>query len=169
MWVPQGLWPAPPLHVLNPCAQHGSWWWPKACLQWICDCMVLLYRAHALIIRPPCLLESLIPLVQSGAPAFLAAQGAPPLQEVLSASGDSLAAASEPGSNKPCLLLVGPEGDFTEQEVKELQAAGARPVGLGPHRLRVETAAIAMVTGAMLHFEQMKEQTRMQGKAELAA
>ena len=129
---------------------------------WLC-------RAHALIIRPPSLLESLIPLVQSGAPAFLAAQGGPPLQEVLSASGDSLAAASEPGSNKPCLLLVGPEGDFTEQEVKELQAAGARPVGLGPNRLRVETAAIAMVTGAMLHFEQMKEQARAQGKAELAA
>ena len=113
-------------------------------------------RAHALIIRPPCLLESLLPLMQSGAPAFVATQGAPPLQQVLAANANSLQSVGESGANKPCMLLVGPEGDFTEQEMKDMLAAGAKPVGLGPNRLRVETAAMAMVTGAVLHYESLK-------------
>ena len=41
------------------------------------------------------------------------------------------------------LLVVGPEGDFTEEELKALMDAGALAVGLGPLRLRVETAALA--------------------------
>ena len=40
----------------------------------------------------------------------------------------------------------GPEGDFTPEEVETLVAAGARPVGLGPLRLRVETAAVAIMS-----------------------
>jgi len=43
------------------------------------------------------------------------------------------------------LLIVGPEGDFTPAEVDSLVAAGAVPVGLGPLRLRVETAAIGLL------------------------
>ena len=33
--------------------------------------------------RPPCLLKGLIPLIQSGSPAFVATQGAPPYLRVL--------------------------------------------------------------------------------------
>ena len=44
------------------------------------------------------------------------------------------------------VLIVGPEGDFTPEEVELLVAAGARPVGLGPLRLRVETAAVAIMS-----------------------
>ena len=36
--------------------------------------------------------------------------------------------------------------DFTSEEVETLVAAGARPVGLGPLRLRVETAAVAIMS-----------------------
>ena len=43
------------------------------------------------------------------------------------------------------VLLVGPEGDFTDEEVEALIRAGAKPVGLGPLRLRVETAAVSLV------------------------
>ena len=39
-------------------------------------------------------------------------------------------------------VYVGPEGGWTPQERDRLVAAGARPVSLGPRRLRVETAAI---------------------------
>jgi 16S rRNA (uracil1498-N3)-methyltransferase len=39
-------------------------------------------------------------------------------------------------------LLVGPEGDFTEEEVKEAVGAGYVPVHLGSSRLRTETAGI---------------------------
>lgn len=44
------------------------------------------------------------------------------------------------------LLIVGPEGDFTEEEQTQMVRAGATCVGLGSNRLRVETAAIAMLS-----------------------
>ena len=40
------------------------------------------------------------------------------------------------------LVLIGPEGDFSEDEVKEALAQGFQPVSLGPSRLRTETAAL---------------------------
>ncbi len=42
-------------------------------------------------------------------------------------------------------LLIGPEGGFTEKEVALATAAGFQLLGLGPRRLRVETAAVAAV------------------------
>jgi len=36
---------------------------------------------------------------------------------------------------------IGPEGDFTLDELEAIQAAGARPISLGCLVLRVETAA----------------------------
>jgi 16S rRNA (uracil1498-N3)-methyltransferase len=41
------------------------------------------------------------------------------------------------------LIMIGPEGDFTPQEVKQSVSAGFNPVTLGENVLRVETAAIA--------------------------
>lgn len=41
------------------------------------------------------------------------------------------------------IILIGPEGDFTEQEVQSALAAGFMPVSLGTNRLRTETAAMA--------------------------
>ena len=40
--------------------------------------------------------------------------------------------------------------DFTEKEVNELIKAGCISVGLGPHRLRVETATVALLATLML-------------------
>lgn len=48
------------------------------------------------------------------------------------------------------IMIVGPEGDFTEKELSKLMEAGATAVGLGPHRLRVETATIALLATLML-------------------
>lgn len=42
------------------------------------------------------------------------------------------------------LGFVGPEGGFTADELALLAAAGVERIGLGPHILRVETAAIAL-------------------------
>ena len=42
------------------------------------------------------------------------------------------------------LALVGPEGGFTPEELALATGAGAVRTGLGPHILRVETAAIAL-------------------------
>lgn len=41
------------------------------------------------------------------------------------------------------LLLIGPEGDFTEEEIKSATGSGFIPVHLGQSRLRSETAGIA--------------------------
>ena len=40
------------------------------------------------------------------------------------------------------LILVGPEGDFSEEEVAKAIEAGFQPVSLGKSRLRTETAAL---------------------------
>jgi 16S rRNA (uracil1498-N3)-methyltransferase len=44
------------------------------------------------------------------------------------------------------ILIVGPEGGFTDQEAAEAEQAGARPVGLGARILRAETAAMVGLT-----------------------
>ena len=48
---------------------------------------------------------------------------------------------------RPIVLVVGPEGGLTPAEEAELEAAGARPVRVGPHVLRIETAAEAGLAG----------------------
>ncbi len=45
--------------------------------------------------------------------------------------------------NSNALILIGPEGDFSPQEVEQAIAAGFTPVSLGNSRLRTETAAVA--------------------------
>lgn len=40
------------------------------------------------------------------------------------------------------LILIGPEGDFSEQEVQEAIKYGFEPISLGESRLRTETAAL---------------------------
>jgi 16S rRNA (uracil1498-N3)-methyltransferase len=44
---------------------------------------------------------------------------------------------------KSVLLLIGPEGDFTADEIELALAAGFAPCGLGSTRLRTETAGVA--------------------------
>jgi len=43
----------------------------------------------------------------------------------------------------PCAIIVGPEGGLTEREREAAIGAGYRTVSLGPHILRLETAALA--------------------------
>ncbi|OAI57028.1 hypothetical protein AYO47_08430 [Planctomyces sp. SCGC AG-212-M04] len=44
----------------------------------------------------------------------------------------------------PIWAAVGPEGGFSDTEIEQCIAAGARLVSLGRHVLRVETAALAL-------------------------
>jgi 16S rRNA (uracil1498-N3)-methyltransferase len=44
--------------------------------------------------------------------------------------------------NKPTLVMIGPEGDFTENEVKIALQKNFKPITLGNNILRTETAAI---------------------------
>lgn len=45
--------------------------------------------------------------------------------------------------NEDTLVLIGPEGDFSQEEIKFSFASGFKAVSLGKTRLRTETAAIA--------------------------
>ena len=47
-----------------------------------------------------------------------------------------------------CVLLIGPEGDFSPAEYVSGEAAGYQPVSLGPIILRVETAVFLAVASA---------------------
>jgi 16S rRNA (uracil1498-N3)-methyltransferase len=53
---------------------------------------------------------------------------------------DQLFAVAKPGKNS--VLMIGPEGDFTTEELSLAIAAGFRKVSLGPNRLRTETAGL---------------------------
>jgi 16S rRNA (uracil1498-N3)-methyltransferase len=69
--------------------------------------------------------------------------------------GDKLTALSvEPLHDT--LVLIGPEGDFSLEEVNLAQKAGFKPISLGANRLRTETAAVYAVT--MLQILQNKTQ-----------
>jgi 16S rRNA (uracil1498-N3)-methyltransferase len=51
---------------------------------------------------------------------------------------------SPSAKKQSAVVAVGPEGGFTDEEVRLAQAAGWIPKDLGPRILRVETAALAM-------------------------
>ena len=55
-----------------------------------------------------------------------------------------LASALKPSQN--AVVLIGPEGDFSEEEIALALECGFQPVSLGPSRLRTETAALYAVT-----------------------
>ncbi len=56
--------------------------------------------------------------------------------------------AQEVGAGEALTIAVGPEGGFTPEERARLVGVGFRPLRLGPHILRFETAAIAALTVA---------------------
>ncbi len=45
-------------------------------------------------------------------------------------------------AGKSYLILIGPEGDFSQKEIQQALAAGFHPISLGAARLRTETAAL---------------------------
>ena len=69
----------------------------------------------------------------------------------------TLASAYQPGGD--VMVLIGPEGDFSPEEVQAATAAGFVPVTLGESRLRTETAGLMAV--AAIHALDMNAQ---QGK-----
>ena len=52
--------------------------------------------------------------------------------------------------DKDVVILIGPEGDFSEPEIKLALAQGFTPVSMGHNRLRTETAAIVACTTVAL-------------------
>lgn len=55
---------------------------------------------------------------------------------------------AHPAANQHLAAVVGPEGGLTPEETELLREAGAHFVRLGPHILRVETAAVSIAANA---------------------
>ena len=53
------------------------------------------------------------------------------------------------------LLLIGPEGDFTDSEYSKISDAGFFPITLGKHVLKCETAAIKSISLLQYEFSRM--------------
>ena len=68
------------------------------------------------------------------------------VREVLSAFKAS-------GSNKKIVVLIGPEGGFSDREVREIKFSGGVSVTLGKRVLKTDTAAISAL--AMINYEFM--------------
>jgi 16S rRNA (uracil1498-N3)-methyltransferase len=50
------------------------------------------------------------------------------------------------------IILIGPEGDFTESEAEYAISEGFVPINLGDSRLRTETAAVMACAAVYMHF-----------------
>lgn len=79
-------------------------------------------------------------------------------EEGRSGAGSGLRGAVQPLAARRdlrALVIVGPEGGFTEQEASQAQAAGAVLVGLGKRILRTETAGIVALTALLYESGEM--------------
>jgi len=86
-------------------------------------------------IRPPTTVAEAAREVPKETLAVFCAEGAEPLSAIVRRT-------------RPHAILIacGPEGDFDEAEFATMRAAGFLAVGLGPNRLRSETAALAALS-----------------------
>jgi len=62
---------------------------------------------------------------------------------------NQLQSLNSPGS---LVFFIGPEGDFTKEEVLQAQEIGCIPISLGPTTLKVDTAALAVIAFSNLLF-----------------
>jgi len=85
-------------------------------------------------------------LLRVAEPASVAALvgEADPAAVLVVADRDAAGLEARAVAGRPIIGLVGPEGGFTAEELAAVDAAGGRRVSLGPHILRVETAAVAL-------------------------
>lgn len=67
---------------------------------------------------------------------ILAPQGGVPLSDL-------------PAPQGPVSVLIGPEGGWSDKELVAAQAAGCKPVSMGPRVLRTETAGLAALAAMM--------------------
>jgi 16S rRNA (uracil1498-N3)-methyltransferase len=99
-----------------------------------------------------------MPVVREPLPLYAwIAQCDAPLRLACIAGEDSVpivTAMKEAETAEHVAVLVGPEGDFTPEEVAAIRAAGFRAVSLGPLVLRAETAAMVALAAVMLYSEQ---------------
>lgn len=55
---------------------------------------------------------------------------------------------------KSILVVIGPEGGFSQSEINQAKEVGFKPISLGPRILRTETAGLATLASINYHFDQ---------------
>lgn len=97
--------------------------------------------------------RSVIPAIEAPA-SFDEVIARPERRIVFDLSGSPASAPAEAGApyDGPLILLVGPEGGWTGEELERARNAGCTFLRLGTRRLRAETAAIAALTAAGLLY-----------------
>jgi len=93
---------------------------------------------HSMIIRAPLQFADLIRSVPADTLAIMCSAGARPLGDILMQA-----------MPRAVLLACGPEGDFAPNEHEAAAESGFIAAGLGPNRLRSETAALAAMSIAV--------------------
>lgn len=68
--------------------------------------------------------------------------------------GSSITAVAREASTDVFAIAVGPEGGFTDQEVRAALHVGWQTVSLGPRILRIETAALSLAAAVILTAEE---------------
>jgi len=63
----------------------------------------------------------------------------------------------EVASRRRILILVGPEGGFSGEEIRQARVSGVRTVTLGPRRLRAETAAAVFLGLVMFQLGELDQ------------
>jgi len=111
-------------------------------------------RSRTMEIHDPIDVDAMIASVPKAALAVTCMAGAEPLSAVIRCIADG---------PKACpaivILAIGPEGDFSAEELAAMREAGFVAAGLGGNRLRSETAALAalsIATGIFAELEDMK-------------
>jgi len=97
-------------------------------------------------VAAPVTFEDAIAAATRGRLGIICSPGAPALAPIL---GETRA--------RDLIILCGPEGGFDPNEAALAARAGFRPAGLGPNRLRSETAAIAALSIAAAAFEEIAQ------------
>jgi 16S rRNA (uracil1498-N3)-methyltransferase len=64
----------------------------------------------------------------------------------------------------PLILLIGPEGGWSDEELRLAEASGASFEHLGPRRLRAETAAIVATALIGFRYGDLAEETAKEGE-----
>lgn len=106
-------------------------------------------RAHRMAIEPPIALEKLIE--QADHPVKIMADPIePPVQNLHASNGGAFEPSTITDASR-VLVLIGPEGGWTDDERRFCGEAGFVPWRYGPHVMRIETAALAAAAVLLQH------------------
>ena len=117
-------------------------------------------------VQPRASIMEMLQALLSGDPTCAPAGAPPALPE--GTHSRKVAPCRSLGQKPLITVLIGPEGDFSPEEVRAAMAAGFVPVHLGPSRLRTETAAVTAAEAVYLSLGLRTEMTAS-GTAEPAA